>query len=355
MLRIFLSAILVVALPLTRCYVPQGCAPGFRSCSVLKGSRMPSPEDLAELDEILRGEREWENNLPDFSENKPRRKGTPPAASASVRKPQVPSPAPISIPNPIAAPNSNWRTATSASASATKAATPSKTTSVSPLAPPVKPTAVRNYMLDVSIDDLDYEDFEAAMYELENGGLTPLAATKLTTDVGPRDGLRSGATIPEDVWEKLVDAEGAKFKFSRLHKDMADVVVVFADPRRMTDEFRTVLDEFNKIPCSSLKVAVGAVNCDDQNDHRKFLKKATKPSYALLSDPTRSFMDLVKARQGKRIMSVLFLLHVPTKSVLHVWYEQDFDVFTTKATVVEAIKAYRADPRGYMERQIGIR
>jgi peroxiredoxin len=72
---------------------------------------------------------------------------------------------------------------------------------------------------------------------------------------------------------------------SSLHKGL-DLVIIYADPRRMTDEFKIILNQFNRLPLISLKVASCAINCDDINDHRKYVKK-NKLSCVLLSDPSR--------------------------------------------------------------------
>ena len=58
---------------------------------------------------------------------------------------------------------------------------------------------------------------------------------------------------------------------------------------------QVVLSQFNKLPLTTLKVAAAAVNCDDVNDHRKYAKKNTL-TCALLSDPSKRFMDAVKVR-----------------------------------------------------------
>lgn len=54
----------------------------------------------------------------------------------------------------------------------------------------------------------------------------------------------------------------------------------------MTDEFKIILNQFSRLPLISLKVASCAINCDDTNDHRKYVKK-NKLTCTLLSDPTR--------------------------------------------------------------------
>ena len=65
---------------------------------------------------------------------------------------------------------------------------------------------------------------------------------------------------------------------------------VFADPRRMTGEFKLVMEEFGKVPLIRLGDGLGllAVNCDDVNDQRKFVKKNfIGNNFKLLSDPTK--------------------------------------------------------------------
>jgi hypothetical protein len=66
--------------------------------------------------------------------------------------------------------------------------------------------------------------------------------------------LHSGEVISGDLWSLLLDPEGANFKFPKLHKEQLDTVVVYADPRRMTDEFKIILSQFNKLPLTSLQV-----------------------------------------------------------------------------------------------------
>ena len=54
----------------------------------------------------------------------------------------------------------------------------------------------------------------------------------------------------------------------------------------MTDEFKVILSQFNKLPLASLKVGTAAVNCDDTNDHRKYVKKNVL-TCTLLNDPSK--------------------------------------------------------------------
>jgi len=207
-----------------------------------------------------------------------------------------------------------------------------------------------------SFDELDYSDFEDAMRELEGGGLNPMSGlgSKNTDAPEEHEGLSSGDILPEALWEKLVNVEGEAFKFSKLHKSVCDVVVVYVDPRRMNAEFELIGDEFMKVPCASLKVAAAMINLDDSNDHRKWLKKNTV-RYTLLTDPSKKFVDALKCRAKKRIMAGLFLIDVASCSVLKCWYQNDWDAFTTKDLIVEEITSYRQNPRQYIQSQIGIR
>ena len=116
----------------------------------------------------------------------------------------------------------------------------------------------------------------------------------------------SGAVLPSEMWTCLVDPQGLKNNqgFSRIHKDQVDLVVLYADPRRSTDEFRVVSSEFNKLPLKTLGAVCTVVNVDDSNDHRKLLKKLTGlPQYSLFSDPTKGVMDLLRCRGAKRVTS----------------------------------------------------
>ena len=77
-----------------------------------------------------------------------------------------------------------------------------------------------------------------------------------------------------------------------------DLVIIYADPRRMTDEFKIILNQFNRLPLLTLRVASCAINCDDTNDQRKYVKR-NKLSCTLLSDPGRQVRKARKQRTGK--------------------------------------------------------
>ena len=158
----------------------------------------------------------------------------------------------------------------------------------------------------------------------------------------------------------LKDPEGQPFsseKFCTPQTAGEDLAVVYADPRRMNDEFKTVLEQFSRTPKSSLKVKLVAINCDDVNDQRKFVKKngALKGTCTLLCDISRKFMDGVKCRTPGRLASSLLIMETGSGKVLKVWYENDWDTITTKDMIMEEVRNYRANPVSYIQSQIGIR
>ena len=110
---------------------------------------------------------------------------------------------------------------------------------------------------------------------------------KHTKIVKEHDGLKSGDLIPPYAWTWLKDSNGSAVDFSRAHKNSSDIVVLIADPRRMTNEYRLILEQFKQIPKSVLKVELAGVNCDDFNDLKKLSKKSTNPSYAIFSDTSK--------------------------------------------------------------------
>lgn len=76
-------------------------------------------------------------------------------------------------------------------------------------------------------------------------------------------------------------------------------------------------------------------------------------------------------RSNKRLSSVLFMMDMKTGGIIKIWYEDDWDAFATKVfsnliysfcdtltknlmkdTIVEEIKAYRKNPKAYLESQL---
>jgi len=329
-------------------------------------------DDQRELAKILSGqaaeEAAWD--LPDFDENIPLKKKMQKIQKAKADAESTSTPIQKAIiAKPLTKPNSDWRSASMPTPSPPSRS--SKTISAE-YSNPVKSSSSKNAEpassrygssygddFDLSNVDLDYDDFAQAMFEVENAYVAVKGGGKRSILPIEHEGLQSGARLPDKVWSHLLDGQGLPFDYSMVHKNTTDVVVVHADPRRMTDEFKTVLNQLNLIPLASLKIGSIAINCDDWNDHRKFIKKgtsmATGKTCALVSDPSRKLMDAVKCRADKRLMSSIFLLEVATNKILKIWYENDWDPFTTKDMVIEEVKAYRKNPKEYVQSQIGIR
>jgi hypothetical protein len=241
-------------------------------------SKMPSfsEEDQAELERISAGgQMDFSRNLkriPKATEAAPpaQAKAAPPAQAKAVVK-------------PVMEPNSNWRTALSNPPAPAGPVQVQRNSGPGASAKPQKASSKD----DFSFMDLDYDDFEEAMREADNGGMNPMGGVVKHSDAPvEHNGLKSGERIKPEVWGTLIDNQGEPAVFTRVHKDLNDVVVVYADPRRMTAEFKLVLSELDRIPKTSLRVATLAVNCDEPSDQRKFLKKNPITS-VLLSDPAR--------------------------------------------------------------------
>lgn len=341
-------------------------------------SRMPifSEEDEEAL-RLMTNEawNDWEQeDVPDFSkDNKPRKPKPAPAQQQQQQQQQqqrqrqqqinevqqrqqtnnIPSPRSSSV---GATPNANWRTSSalttprsapsynspsSSSSSSSFSSSSSSSTSFTEYRAPIF-----TEQEDFEFTDLDYDDFQLAMMEEEGFGLGP-------TDGGMRSwkqeelppehvgGIKAGEKIPLDVWASLVDSEGVASKFSKIHKDQASVVVAYADPRRMNDEFREILGEIQRIPLGNLHIAAALINADEPNDHRKFLKKNAL-SVTLLSDKSNKFTTYIKCRGDRRLLSALFLIDVKSQTLLKIWYQGEFDSFIVKDTVVAEMKKYRA-------------
>jgi peroxiredoxin len=123
----------------------------------------------------------------------------------------------------------------------------------------------------------------------------------------------------------------------------------------MTSECRTIISEFKKIPVRDLSLSLAVINCDDFNDHRKFMKKNSGLSFALLSDPSKAMMDSTKCRANKRLASALMFIEKLTGKIIKIWYENDWDALTTKDLLVDEVKLYRKNPTQYLQNQIGLR
>eukprot|EP01038_Epipyxis_sp_PR26KG_P015524 gene15524-20954_t len=240
-------------------------------------------------------------------------------------------------------PNANWRSAFSDS--------PRTETRVN------KPAKVSYMDDDFSFMDLDYDDFESAMKEMENGGMNPGGGVSKRTEIPQEhDGLNSGDIIDDKIWNELKEPQDGKvYSYDKLkNKELCDIVVLYADPRRMNDEFKIVLNQLIKVPKTTLKISLLAVNCDESNEQRKFLKKNVLP-FPLLADTNKKLMDAIRCRAHKRITSALVIIDVSSRKILKIWYEKDWDSATTRDLILDEITNYRRNPQHYVQSQIGIR
>lgn len=226
---------------------------------------------------------------------------------------------------PLQEPNTDWRSSMMkpTKGQSTKVAASKKPPSINP-------------MDQFAFVELDYDDFEAAMMEEEMGGLGAASTiSKRSSAPVQHDGLEAGDMIPRGIWDFVVDSENKPFKYSRVQHIVNDLVVVFADPRRMTEDFKTILEEFKRIPASTLKISLLAINCDVSNDHRKYLKKgSTTMAFPMLTDPSKKLMDELRCRGANRICSALCIMEISTGTIQKIWYENDWDPFTTRVIAV---------------------
>ncbi len=210
--------------------------------------------------------------------------------------------------------------------------------------------------------DFGYDDFELAMSEEMGRGMfstedeSQRSRGKYVQEKAERPGLKTGDMLPAILWESLVDVNGDATDLSKLEKGRDnELLITYADPRRMTDETKLVISEMKKFPQKELKLSAVVINCDDSNDHRKFLKKNKGITFPLLSDPSKKYMETIKCKSSGNLASALFILDVSDGTILKIWYENEFDAFATNDLVVDEVKNYRKDPDGYRKRQIGLR
>jgi len=103
-------------------------------------------------------------------------------------------------------------------------------------------------------------------------------------------GLSSGDVLVSSIWSSLKLANETQLSsLSGLMRPSSDLLVLYADPRRMTDETRVVLRQMANIPHQSMGLSLAAINCDDCADLRKFIKKANYPTLGvtMLADTSK--------------------------------------------------------------------
>lgn len=137
--------------------------------------------------------------------------------------------------------------------------------------------------------DLDYADFEAAMREEETASTAVKSEKRTAAPVVEYVGLSSGDLLPPPVWSSLKLVNDTQCNYNSLLRPNSDLMVLYSDPRRMTDETRAVLRQLANVPHQSLGLSMVAVNCDDSVDLRKFLKKANYPTsgITMLADTSK--------------------------------------------------------------------
>jgi hypothetical protein len=180
-----------------------------------------------------------------------------------------------------------------------------------------RPITRDNMDIDIS-DDFDYEDFESAMLEEESmygSGSTvgvkrsiEIVSSTTSSDFYDMPGLETGDIISKVQWSLLTDSNEKAYDVGRLEQlaGYNDIMIIYADPRRMNDDFRSVLgnnnidtlviissltlsieiDELKKLPFQAMKASMVAINCADATDNRKFQKKSSI-TIPMLIDPTK--------------------------------------------------------------------
>eukprot|EP00981_Chlorochromonas_danica_P009406 scaffold2646_cov184-Ochromonas_danica.AAC.9 len=259
-----------------------------------------------------------------------------------------PTPKKIKPPQPLVAPNREWRSALE---------TPYRPTmpirETTKRRPPVSPpSSYYDSDSDDDIDDFDYEDFEEALREVEREGQMPGKYSSIMEDDHP--GLQPGEIISPDLWGSIVDYNGTATNLRLIHKDVKDIIVVFVDPRRGTADYETVLQDFDYLHRTQPKVAFVAVNCDDNIDLRKRCKKFPR-SYPVLIDPTEKFVEAFRCYEEGRLEFCLAMLDARSGLVLRSWYEKSFRSVSTRRILEEEFKQFRANRSQFLQKGMGFR
>ena len=221
-----------------------------------------------------------------------------PSSSALKASPKLDVPTPQQIP-PLVKPNNDWRNVKS-DVNPALYSNPTKKSTQTPMKSQTPQKSIQpqdDYDEYFSFTDLDYDDFEQAMREEENGDMG-VKASKVSKPVIVHHGLHSGDQIPAALLNNnLLLPDGSKCDLSKLVRPDSEFLLIFSDPRRLTESFRDVLRQFATIPITSSRISLLAVNCDDASDQRKFIKKFNNgngipvsngsPTYSLLTDPTK--------------------------------------------------------------------
>jgi hypothetical protein len=156
-----------------------------------------------------------------------------------------------------------------------------------------QPAVVESDDTYFSFTDLDYEDFEAAMYEEEHGYLHT-RGEKESPEPIESFGLESGDSLPLSIWNSLVLLTGGYCDSTKLLRPGTDLLVVFVDPRRLSYEYREVMSQMAQVPYLKLKASMITINCEENVEIKKYLKKCRHPvtSVNMMFDPTEKVSSI---------------------------------------------------------------
>lgn len=282
-------------------------------------NQMPNltPDEMEALNRMMEQNRD---SFPSYFKRRPPSGSTSKVASSA--KPSAP------VSKPLAATNAP-KTASKPSVTSSKVVAAPSTEKKSVVRPLYEPNAdwrhaIENPYRGVKKDmpkpkkmdpeddllEFDYDDLSAAMYEEASGAYSSYADIprgKYSEAPEQHDGLYSGEVIKRSAWSKLVNHLGNATTFQQIHRNQVDVVVVYVDPHRLSDEFSSIVGQLDKLPRKALKVATVAVSFDEPNQLRKLLKKNNYVT-PVLCDLSRTVSTLVIHPNGKTNFSLLYIV-----------------------------------------------
>lgn len=214
--------------------------------------------------------------------------------------------------------------------------------------------------------EFGYEDLAYAMELFESGKLEVAGKYEVPWEMSSEfpdefeedddyeeDGLFSGEVLEINTLNSLLTLSGGPVGVEDIcNNSQADILVLFADPRRFNIKFQNVLRELKSIPKNKLRLSIGVVTCSDVSDIKKMLKKQDF-AFPIFFDPKRRLMNALECQDEDRLESALALIDIKTKQIIRIWYEdRKWDILKTKDMVVEAIHEYRRDGEKYFDKYI---
>jgi hypothetical protein len=204
-------------------------------------------DDERELQKILESQ-----NVQGRSQSKPTKSTTVDSPVDKKAAPPIANP-PGNIP-PLVKPNTNWRTARSDMR-------PYTPTLLNPKKPEIR-------VIEEDEVELDYEDVEAAMRELEMGGFGLTFDKHSAEPEVVRDGLEPGSPLQLSDFSGLRTSNGSFIDMTTILGPNCDLLLVYANPRRLTEDFKVVVKKLSQVPAQTLGIASMAVSCDDPGKFR---------------------------------------------------------------------------------------